>query len=374
MKQRDSFRDQVELLLGSSVPDEEWAWVDDSDLALECRHGMKNVNELVNWIRRTREVYAGRARDAQGTGELRREGKSADLRGLRGDALRLLLAQIAEAETEVQSFRSEVLNGELLAPEKAVDWVRERGREEGPPTIWLDSIPVPQDADVMHGKAGWYVEPPLELGPGHGAHRTHVAFLEVACPPDFEIYRHAVEAGGVLDRLRQLSEELSKDYGWAKSTAATFVLTGFAPYYSSASVTRTFGFGTGDTTRLKTHTAALMGELAGVALTVTRTRIKLELDPTLSPSEVAALYASWRSKVLGKRYRPLSAKHLTLVAFVLGRPSDEPLGERMLAWNAEYGATKGWKYGQESNFRRDFHRAKRRLLFPPYRHATEEAG
>src|SRR5258706_258426 len=37
------------------------------------------------------------------------------------------------------------------------------------------------------------------------------------------------EAGGVLDRLRQLSDKLGKKYAWEPAQASVFVLTGRAP-------------------------------------------------------------------------------------------------------------------------------------------------
>lgn len=339
----DPLRQQVELLLGRELSNEQWAVLDDLELAMDCRHGRANLNELFNWVRRWLKATAGSRPQTEASEHIPRDKSRYASRALRGDALRILLAQLAEAEPEVQRFRSEVLGGKLLPPETAIEWVPREGRLEGLPTIWLDSIPLPHEAKLVRREDGFHVDPPL-VSTGLRVCRYRVETLEITCPPDFQVHRHAVEEGGVLDRLRRISEDLAKDYQWSKADAAAFLLTGSAPYYSSAKITRTVS-----------SDLALVG-----------TRLTFVLDPTLSPSEVADIYATWRKTLLTKRYRPLSEKHLTLVRFLLERPAGETWRDHMSAWNKEYGRKRGWSYSQETNFRRDFHRAKRRMLFPGF--------
>jgi hypothetical protein len=145
--------------------------------------------------------------------------------------------------------------------------------------------------------------------------------------------------GGVLDRLRQISEYLATFYGWKPSLATAFVLTGLVPLVAPI------------TTEVRT---------GGTERTTARARITLTVDPTATPKEVADAYRSFRWNVLGRRrYSPQNRKHLSLAVFTCTQPAEEPWAVRLRAWNARYPQ---WCYGNKANFWRDCRRAEDRLL------------
>jgi hypothetical protein len=94
-------------------------------------------------------------------------------------------------------------------------------------------------------------------------------------------------------------------------------------------------------------------------------RITLEIDPAVSPSEVAEFYRQARKEVITGRHRTLSEKHLQLAQFITSRPEDELWTERLTAWNDAYPQ---WSYDAAliKNFMRDCSRARERLLHPDY--------
>jgi len=188
-------------------------------------------------------------------------------------------------------------------------------------------------------------EPPLTISektPAILVHKRYLSYLrygvdEVEEDPTGEV---PTAEGGVLDRLRQLSQSLARFYGWDEAAATNFVLTGEVPFMPS----------------IETR--------ASVPFSYTTTaRISLTIDPALSPREVANHYRRMRGRILEGRHRELTAKHLRLATFAAARPAGETLRERMAAWNKEY---PNWKYKRETNFGRDCTQAVRRLLHPDY--------
>ena len=61
--------------------------------------------------------------------------------------------------------------------------------------------------------------------------------------------------------------------------------------------------------------------------------------------------------MLGRRYRPLSGKHIQLALFSASQ-RDKKTKQQWSAWNKKYPQ---WKYSALSNFSRDSEVAKRRL-------------
>src|SRR5205823_643336 len=106
---------------------------------------------------------------------------------------------------------------------------------------------------------------------------------------------------GLLERLRNLSERLAKVYDWQEAQATLFVLTGAVPFISPIQAT-----------------------------TIMRRRslyfnqhIVLDIDPTVSPQEVAKCYRLNRKSIKARRTGNLSEKHLRLATFNAERPREE---------------------------------------------------
>jgi hypothetical protein len=163
------------------------------------------------------------------------------------------------------------------------------------------------------------------------------------CEPDRGEWLSQVPPGAHED-LRGLSATLAADYTWTAGQSAYFVLAGIAPLLA----------GTVTTGRVHMTRAAL-------------TYIQVECSAITTPREVAAAYTAARRQLLGPRHRPLSAKHLALVAFgaeeqaARPRPTWEAL---WLKWNGEHPE---WSYPSSHQLARDWRVARERVRRPPVR-------
>ena len=90
-------------------------------------------------------------------------------------------------------------------------------------------------------------------------------------------------------------------------------------------------------------------------------RINMEIDPTLTPEEVAERYKKLRARLVGARYRSMSEKHLRLAEFYGGhKPEGITWAALMNQWNGSQ--DRGWKYDRFETFARDCKQAWRRLM------------
>jgi hypothetical protein len=223
----------------------------------------------------------------------------------------------AEAtDLPVTEFRAAYLAGTLLAAEDVARWVEERSAHEGPPSWWLNDVPVERLQPVgREGEGGYLIPPDVMASVPRTTHYLWYATPEQDCTDV------AVRLGGVLDMLRHLAEELLElNPDWEPppppfptpeeietshlqglARAATFVLTGYAPLIDERSFPLPEGTGRRQTT-----------------------------------------------------------KHLQLAAFTATRERVEgvPLAARLAEWNARYPQ---WRYANTSSFGRDSRDGERRL-------------
>ena len=69
----------------------------------------------------------------------------------------------------------------------------------------------------------------------------------------------------------------------------------------------------------------------------------MDIDPTLTPREVAEQYKKLRAKLIGTRYRSMTQKHLRLAEFYGGnKPEGTTWATLMDEWN--HSQKKGWRY------------------------------
>ncbi len=252
----------------------------------------------------------------------------------------VLLSRIAAEEAARQpsviSFRKEVLKARLLAPEQLESWVNEQAKLDGRPTHWLGDVLVPSKHQIeFDSKSGTLVLRP-ELRISRLACSASAKVLNYAALPDLWVRKLPTAVGGVLDRLRQLSEELTRSYDWEDAAATLFILTGRIPLIQR-----------------------LVLKFTWSARTFKRRVIDLSVDPATSPAESAKQYGALRSRLIsGRRVRPLSDKHLQLASFLLEKP-DDSWAIRLHRWNKAFPK---WKYVHASNFRRDALKARERVL------------
>ena len=76
-------------------------------------------------------------------------------------------------------------------------------------------------------------------------------------------------------------------------------------------------------------------------------RLRLEVDPRLTPKEVGQLYNRWRARFMQGRDRPMDEKHLALAVFTeRTRHDGAPWSELRETWNAEQ---LGWAFAVDED-------------------------
>ncbi len=244
----------------------------------------------------------------------------------------------------MKRFREKILGGRLLKPDQVEPWIMERERIPKPPAGMRLTIEAPESIGLSFDSDGLRLAKPISVQKIIGSTWDH---LDYATPEARHVKSIATPAvTGPLAQLRQLSEDLAKSYAWQDAQATLFVLTGLVPVLPSFrwSITPSAGH------------AMPEGKYGA-------RRISLDVDLILSPKELAARYAEIRRRLRPEksRRRELSEKHLTLAYFLADHGDALPWAKRLQAWNTEYPR---WKYGHESNFRRDALRATERILSP----------
>lgn len=259
---------------------------------------------------------------------------------------RVLTAELAGDATvweRITRFRRTALGARLLAWEAVERWVTDQHDREGQPGYWLSGVPIAteQVARGMETAPAGYTTlsltmtvplPPPWRAPARDAGDGELAqleprFLEYLAPGRPNPAWTFVAVGGVLEDLRQLANVLASEAvrpWWSAAQAATFVLTGLAPY---------------------------VAVYKGVAYVI---------DPLLPLNQIVEQVAQLRRGLVGERAREMGPKSLSLAVFASERP-EEPWDTRRGVWNETYPQ---WEYPekQKSNFIRDSLAAKRRLL------------
>jgi len=323
------FRSQIERQLGSALAGAEWRFVLAERYPEKYYQAVLSVDEICNEIRKLRRFHAADVNNSTPPKFVTPRPKQ------RGDipsptrqlAISYLLANSAHQEPEVQAFRQEVLGGTLISETEVANWIEEQSNNDGRFTVWIKA-PLPEGYHLKFDQGTPQLNQPFTLRTLAGC-SLHSDILEYTSPGQAWVRGAAVRYGGVLFRLHQLCEMLSSRYRWQPDQAATFVLTGAIPLISAMDVKF-----------------------------LSANRVQLTIDPALSPREVANTYKQLRFQMIGRRYRPLSEKHIQLALFSASH-RERKAKQQWSTWNKKYPR---WKYSALSNFMRDCEVAKRRLL------------
>jgi hypothetical protein len=274
----------------------------------------------------------------------------------REKAVSRLVANLAAERADVSSFRSDLTSQvppELLPWEGLHDWITAQSFAEvraQRPQLWaMDHVELPAEyaADIERAVSGAAsADHParaiaLQLQPADLRQQAHPLWLLYAKKGEDVVWGYGVGAGGVLDRLRRLSQRLAEAYRWSEAQATIFVLTGLVPLIAAI---------TGESDAPEDDAEGTLPILS---------RITLQIDPTTAPSEVAEQYTALRRWLYGERHRDLSEKHTQLALFAATELKHTTWAARMARWNAAHAE---WAYTEVSNFSRDCLQAQRRLL------------
>ncbi len=261
------------------------------------------------------------------------------------DARSEALAEIAACATDryewaVRGFRSTHLAGGLVALDQLTAWVEEQAKREGPPAESYVRVPLPQVAlerVMLARSAGEYAAAlaaeaerlaSVEDAELPGGFHEAPEVLEYG-PPGESKKRVAIRGDGVLAQLKHLVSGpiggLRSHISWSEAEAVAFVLCGWIPSLPKARVSVRFSHG----------------------LYPALSRLRLEVDPRLTPKEVGHLYNTWRARFHVGRDRPMDEKHLALAIFAeRTRTEGRPWSELRAQWNEGH---PGWAFATDED-------------------------
>lgn len=200
----------------------------------------------------------------------------------------------------------------------------------------VDGLPMPEDITMawltgaLAEDKGFYVT---------GAQLMQLPWRALVLPyirPNGEPDERPIWKSPVLVRLLQVVSALTERTAWTEAQASTFVLVGSTPLIPQV-------------------TMEYLEDKDSPALS----RVRMTVDPRLSPRDEVATYRQVRTKLVGTYHRDITPKHLELALFAtLPDRSPGTLAQRMAEWNA---AHPEWAYHSVPNFGRDMWLAARRL-------------
>ena len=259
------------------------------------------------------------------------------LRQIRLQILSDLTARQAATEKSVVTFRQQYLTEGLLKRQEVDEWIRRQATEDDPASRYL-RVPIPDGYELVKRNGRIFTEPLLTISDTTSATQVEMELLSYASSDDQWVRRIPVNHGGTLDRLRVVSKSLARHFTWEEAQASIFVLTGISPLLSSLRV-----------------------EIRMAFSQPISSRINMEIDPTLTPEEVAEQYKKLRAPLIGARYRQMSEKHLRLAEFYGGhKPEGTTWDALMEKWN--HSQDLGWRYIRFETFARDCKQAWQRLM------------
>ena len=316
--------------LGYEPNEEVWAWLVDQDYVREIWEETAEIEYLEEKYRefdRIRERLHQPEKSANDTGP----------RQTRLQILSDLFARQAATEKSVVTFRHQHLTEGLLKREEVVEWIARQAAEEGSASRYL-RFPIPDDYELIRRSGVFMIDPPLTISHISYATQVEVELLSYASADDQWVQRIPVWHGGTLDTLRILSRMLARRYKWQEVQATTFILTDKNPMLSS-----------------------VRGEVRMAFNQPVSSRVTMDIDPTLTPEEVAEQYKKLRAGLIGTRYRSMTEKHLRLAEFYGGhKPEGTTWAALMDKWN--HSQDKGWRYDRFEVFARDCKQAWHRLM------------
>ena len=253
-------------------------------------------------------------------------------RQIRLQILSDLTARQAANEKSVITFRRQHMTEGLLKREEVVEWITRQAAEEGSASHYL-RVPIPDGYETIRRNGRILTEPLLTISDSTPATQVEMELLSYASTDDQWVRRIPVKHGGTLDRLRVVSKSLERRFIWKEAQASVFVLTGLSPLLSS-----------------------LRGAIRMTFSQPISSRINMEIDPILTPEEVAEQYKKLRASLIKARYRSMTGKHLRLAEFYGGhKPEGTTWAALMEKWN--HSQDRGWEYDRFETFARDCKRA-----------------
>lgn len=242
-------------------------------------------------------------------------------------ALSDIIAVLADKEEEIQAFRQEVLNGQLLRPEEVPEWIESTRKKEGLSLSVTFKVVQHKDWEeevLKQAQALATKDGKNKSIPWVGYEREVLSYVDL----DSEYQKKTpINETGILGRLKRLAKKYESF--WPEAWAVHFILTGEAYPVSQARVDMA------------------VDVMHGMH------RVTLRVSPHLTGDKVRDLYLDGRKRLFDtlrspRNSRRLTEKHARLAAFAVKTPG--PWSRKLKKWNAKYPK---WKYNHRSTFARD---------------------
>jgi hypothetical protein len=319
-----------------------WAWeIAKMERAVsEVQQGENTVEWLANKIKAFMDTGGPQVGAAPQFLPVRRHRRGKATQGRR-EAISSALDEIARQGEDVVHFRRTVLNDQLLQFEEVEGWIQEhRSKEEH-----RNALIVRLNRDSkLHRQNGWQLDPPLSaMGPEQIEGLAPVDALAYA-KKDSKVAEYVpIGRDGAHRATWRLSNSLARTFRWQEAQATMFLLTDITPLLTEAvhldpppMITLPYG---------------------GFRPLSCLTRVTLTIDPMMTPREVSQEYGRVRAKLLGRKPRAQSERHLQLAVFAIKHPALDKAA--MCEWAQAF---PNWKHRRVSLFARDARVARDRLL------------
>jgi hypothetical protein len=343
-------RRQVEKARGAPVP--QWAWnIAKLERAVsEVQQGDDTAEWLAQKLKAYIDTGGPRSTDRapKFLAQSRRQRRGAATLG-RNEAVSSALAEIARQSDDVRYFRRDILNDKPLRFEEVENWIQEQQKKE----IYSNAVIVRiKKGSKLRRGDGWQLDPPLSsIGPEQIEGLAPVDGLAYA-RKDSKVAEYVpIGRDGPLRTTWRLSSSLATTFRWQEAQATMFLLTDVTPLLTeSVQIDRapmtSVAYGGAD--RSDTRSLRSLSCL---------TRVTLTIDPMMTPREVSLEYRQLRARILGRKPRVQSEKHLQLAVFAVKHLKLDKVA--MAQWNLRFPP---WKHQRLSLFARDGRVARERLL------------
>lgn len=351
LRKKADLRKKMERILHTPIQDRVWQYADKKGLAGEVLQGENDIEWLAEELKELLMVASQNesAADPEFMEPQRRHRRTNNVLGRRA-AVSSALAEIARQGDDVIYFRRTVLDSQLLRFEEVERWIREQRSQQVYPRAAI--VRLKKGFELRRAKP-WELEPPLS---SMGTEQ-----IEGLAPPERLFYATRgdgqgdyvprcapIGRDGPLMETSKLSSSLAKRFCWQQAQATMFLLTDVTPLLTEG---------------VEHHPPPMIALPWRVLEPIScLTRIVMTIDPLMTPREVSQEYAKIRARLLGRKPRIQSQKHLQLGVFAVKHPEfdkEELVKAAMLEWNSQF---QEWKYTRLKLFRRDAQTARKRLL------------
>lgn len=329
-------REAVEAQLGYVLDDRTWQRLEELGHADELAQGQTSPRDVADLLRDLGATWARhRLPPMSAEPGLVRGAEQLHARSL---AISAWVARAAAQDHKVKAFRRRHLGGELIGEADIAMWVRERDRMSRP-ADWPVSVDLEADEN-----ASYRATADVQL-----ASAPHAQFVWIERRgSEWVGGRWPVPRRSVLASLADLAEELHRKWRWREHEAVAWILCGVQPYIIAID---------GHST-IRRNFNSVLGSYDVLS------RITIDVDPVVTPEQLAGWWRGIRRQILDRRYRPMSEKHLALARFGAGQPESTTWDHDRMAWNRRVSSDHpDWRYDDRWNYRRDARAAVQRVMF-----------